>query len=176
MLGSLQPGDLAVTCSNSQTDEVQIVSLVALPSGTDIKFTDNEWSGTGWIAFDETTDYTIPVPSAVTPGQQILFIPGGGAIGSGGISNNPEQFFIYQGSIQADGGGFNLVWGSQTSTAGVWGTTADGGTLANNISALPSTLAGANIALGSAGTTVLGLQGPDEWNQGAAARRSADCL
>ncbi len=160
-LTGLQPGDVAVTCVNSTTDEVQIVSLVAIDSGSDLKFTDNEWSGTGWVDLNETNDYTIPVPGAgVTAGQEILFVPNGGLPGTGGISNGPEQLFIYQGSIQPDASSFGFVWGMQISNPAGWGTTADGGTLGNNISALPSALTGANIALVSANPTLWAYTGP----------------
>jgi MYXO-CTERM domain-containing protein len=160
-LTGLQPGDVAVTCVNSTTDEVQIVSLVAIDSGSDLKFSDNEWSGTGWVDLNETTDYAIPVPGAgVTAGEELLFVPGGGAKGTGGISNGPEQLFIYQGSIQPDASSFGFVWGMQISNPAGWGTTADGGTLGNNISALPSALTGANIALVSANPTFWAYTGP----------------
>jgi MYXO-CTERM domain-containing protein len=96
----------------------------------------------------------------VTAGQEILFVPNGGAPGSGGISNGPEQLFLYQGSIQADASSFGFVWGMQISNPAGWGTTADGGTLGNNISALPSALTGANIALLSANPTLWAYTGP----------------
>jgi hypothetical protein len=144
----LQPGDVAVTCSNSVTDTVQIVSLVALSAGTDLRYSDNEFTGTTFNA-DELADFSIigsldAGAPAYTPGDEISFVPNN-------VGNGPEQAFIYQGSLSADAASYNLLWGFQAGNGGAWGVPpqvdgdiADGGPAFANISALPASLATAN--------------------------------
>jgi MYXO-CTERM domain-containing protein len=144
----LQPGDVAVTCFNSNTDALQIVTLVDLEAGTDLRFTDREWTGTGFNT-GESVDVSVsgatPLP-ATAAGQEIPFNPGG-------IGNPDEQVFIYQGSVATSS--FTLLWGLQTlgnpptvdgSVDGSW---PEASSLGSNVSALPPTLTSDNVLLTS---------------------------
>src|SRR5882724_3860622 len=91
-LTTLQTGDVAVTCLNSATDALQIVTLVPLDVGVDLKFSDREWTGTAFNG-GETGDFQIlasldAATLSFAAGAEIPFNPGG-------INGGPEQVFIY---------------------------------------------------------------------------------
>lgn len=141
----LVPGDVAVTCINAATDTIQIVTLRALEAGTDLKFSDNELTAAGFNT-GETVDFSIlgsvdAATNAFAAGSVVSFTT---PVGSG-VNSSLDQAFIYQGTLAGDGGaGASLLWGLQFGNGGDWGTIADGGALANNVSLLPPALANAN--------------------------------
>src|SRR5580698_9713332 len=61
---NLQPGDLAITCFASDNDSLQIMPLVAIEDGTDVKYTDREATTDGVFNTGENVNVVIPVVGA----------------------------------------------------------------------------------------------------------------
>ncbi len=105
------PGDVAFVGFNSDgADNLALVALKELPSGTVLYFSDNEWNGTTWTDFNEST-FALTLTSTVSAGSLITIdaintaantvsnvgtvanVAGGG--GSRGLGNSGEQVYVY---------------------------------------------------------------------------------
>jgi VCBS repeat-containing protein len=105
------PGDVAFVGFNSDgADNLALVALKALPAGTVLYFSDNEWNGTGFNDFNEST-IALTLSSTVAAGGIIMLdnigtaaattsnvgtaasVAGGG--GNRGLANSGEQVYVY---------------------------------------------------------------------------------
>ncbi|MBI3232780.1 MAG: hypothetical protein HYZ42_01855 [Bacteroidetes bacterium] len=85
-------GDIAIIGYNyDDADELKIVVLVDVTSGTAISITDNGWNGTALATTEGTYTYTFA--SAVSKGTVISISPTSVAFSTSG-----DQIFIYQGA------------------------------------------------------------------------------
>ncbi len=141
------PGDIAFTGLNCDgNDNVAFAALVAIPAGSVISFTDNEWNGTGWADSNEngftwTATSAVPVGSIVTIDNVQLVGSGGassnfgalasiaGAGSNPGIGNNDEALWAFLGAY-ATPGAFLSVIGNDL-LAGVATTLANTGLVEN---------------------------------------------
>ena len=156
----LQPGDVAVTCMFTTNDQLQIVPLVSLDVGSDVKYTDREANAAGQFNTGENVDVVYPINS---PNDASTIIPAGTVLPfgptsvqpsfPGGLGDGTEQVFLYQGLIATVDGGApsdQLLWGMQVSPGGIWVATRDD---TNNLSELPTVLTGFNVSLASGTST-----------------------
>ncbi|MCE9591202.1 MAG: hypothetical protein K8S99_11835 [Planctomycetes bacterium] len=94
---TLSAGDVIITFYRADSpDSVSFVPLVALESGTVIKFTDigsNNTAGTSWRSLSETNVWTYTAASNIAAGTTID-VPGI----SGGIGDTGDQVFAFQGA------------------------------------------------------------------------------
>lgn len=105
------PGDVAFVGFNSDgADNLALVALKELPSGTVLYFSDNEWNGTTWADFNEGT-FALTLTSTVAAGAIITIdaignaantvsnvgtvanVAGGGS--NRGLGNSGEQVYVY---------------------------------------------------------------------------------
>jgi MYXO-CTERM domain-containing protein len=157
----LNSGDVAVTCVDTSGtdapnshDKIQLMPLVPLPVLTDenyrIQYTDMEADTDGNFSNDENVSG--------------LEINGGQRAGEpvtddkvDGLNTPNDQVFLFQGYIDELGAvnWGNLLWGFQISTDGGWASTPT-----SDVSALPTVLAQASVALKTNGNTVFAYTGP----------------
>ena len=157
----LQPGDVAVTCVDTtgigfNHDRIQVTPLVALPAVTDfhyrLEYTNYEADQSG--VFDEEI------------AQNVDYVDLGGARAAGetvpdlvsGLVGPNEQVFLFQGFLDDSTGMLSpgvLLWGFQMSLDGRWAAAPMDG-----VSALPTSLAFASVAVMSAGDAVFAYVGP----------------
>lgn len=77
--GAIGPGSIAFTGFNADgSDNLAFVALEALPLGTVIGFTDNEWTGSGWADNNEN-GFSLTLTSAVPAGTIVRLDSIGGA-------------------------------------------------------------------------------------------------
>jgi len=105
------PGDVAFVGFNADGDDnLALVALKALPSGTVLYFSDNEWNGTGWADFNESS-FALTLTANVAAGGIIAIDKIGSALsttsnvgtiasvtGGGtnrGIAGSGEQVYVY---------------------------------------------------------------------------------
>jgi len=88
---TLSPGDIAITGANMDNpDEISIVFLVDIESGTEIKFTDNGWKSDNTWRTGEGT-YTWAASSTYSTGDEIIIALSGPALAETG-----DQVIAYQ--------------------------------------------------------------------------------
>jgi Endonuclease I/Secretion system C-terminal sorting domain len=127
---TLTVGDIAVIGYNyDNPDEIKFVNLVDIASGTQIKFTDNGWTGTALSTTEGTDTWT--ASGAYAKGTVHTFL-----VASMAMSTSGDQIFVYQGTPTTP----TFIYGLSTTawvTAGISSTT----------SRLPSALTTGNSAL-----------------------------
>ncbi len=118
----LGPGDIAFTGFNADsTDNLAFVALVAIPAGTLIYFTDNEWNGSeiglgGAFIDDAESEFTWTAPAGgIAAGTVVLLNDVSGGISTSvgtaamtittntGISNTSDTVYAFVGGSQAPG-------------------------------------------------------------------------
>jgi hypothetical protein len=172
--GYLQPGDVAVTCvdttgTGTDQDRLQITPLVALPAVTNtadqIWYTDLEADQSGiFYDFDENWD-PVDIGGAKAAGEPVFDVV------SGLIGPN-EQVFLFQGYLDDSSGMLSpgvLLWGFQMSTDGGWGASP-----MDDVSALPTSLAFASVAVKSTGDGLWAYVGPTTGTRAALQAAIAD--
>jgi hypothetical protein len=88
----LQAGDLAITGFNMDNpDEFSIVFMVAIESGTEIRFTDNGWKADNTFRTGEGV-YIWTAEQDYTAGAEIIIVPTAMSLASDG-----DQILVYQG-------------------------------------------------------------------------------
>ncbi|MBP6977013.1 MAG: lamin tail domain-containing protein [Bacteroidales bacterium] len=93
---ALLPGDLVITGFNMDNpDEVSVVFMVAIESGTEIRFTDNGWKASGTFRTGEGID--IWVAGEDHPAGEEMLIP----ISDMALSSSGDQILVYQGTEEA---------------------------------------------------------------------------
>jgi len=124
---TLTAGDLAIVLVNMDNpDEVSVVALTTIASGTTINLTDNGWLSSGSFRSGEGTDsYTFT--SAATCGD-IISIP----VNNMALSASGDQVLIYQGTAASP----TFVTAINVEGSAVWQTNATN----SNTSALPTGL------------------------------------
>ncbi len=127
---TLTVGDIAVIGYNyDNPDEIKFVNLVDIASGTQIKFTDNGWTGTALSTTEGTDTWT--ASAAFTKGTVHTFL-----VTSMAMSTSGDQIFVYQGAATSPA----FIYGLSTTA---WIT----GTISSNTSRLPSALTTGSSAL-----------------------------
>lgn len=125
---TLSAGDVAVVLYNADNpDEVQLVLLAPIASGTSIYVTDHGWLSTGAFRANEGVD-TFTATSDMTCGD-IFSVSGGAGFA---LSASGDQALVFQGTIAAP----TFMTGFNNEGAAVWQTTATN----SNTSALPTGL------------------------------------
>ena len=131
----LTPGDIAIIGFNfDNPDQVAIAALAEIPSGTEIKFTDDGWQSSGSFRGSEGT-FTYTAATTIAAGTVVDIGISGPALSSSGDQvlayqgDNSSPTFIY--AINSDG------------SSGVWQSTATSAAT----SALPSGLTNGTDAI-----------------------------
>ena len=130
----LVPGDLAIILVNTDNpDEVRVVVLTTIASGTVIRLTDNGWLSTGVFRGGEGTD-VFTFTSGAACGD-IIAIPSS----SMSLSASGDQIIIYQGTSASP----SMITALNIEGPSVWQTNAT----SSNTSALPAGLTNGTNAI-----------------------------
>ena len=130
----LIPGDLAIILANTDNpDEVRVVALTTIASGTAIRLTDNGWFSTGSLRGGEGTD-TFTFTSGAACGD-IITIP----ISNMSLSASGDQIITYQGTPAYP----SMITALNIEGPSVWQTNAT----SSNTSALPTGLSNGTSAI-----------------------------
>ena len=160
LVQSLAPGDIVLTGMNtSAPDQVSFVPLVDLVAGSEIKFTDNAWTGTNLTTNEGVATFIVGA-SGIPAGTKIIadfsslaaptVSPNLGvltATGNFGLNTTGENLFVFQKLLTSP----QFVYGLTTASAFLTsGTTTTGNSF------LPSTLTEGTTAVQALGvpTTV----------------------
>lgn len=127
----LGPGDIAIIAHNfDDGDQLVFVALTEIAAGTNIKFTDNGWTGSAFASSEGVHSWT--ANASLPRGSVVTLQPSGMSLAVSG-----DQVFAFQGSLAAPA----LVYGLSTTP---WLTT---GSITNGSSYCPAVLQLANAAI-----------------------------
>lgn len=93
---ALVPGDIAITGFNMDNpDEISVVFLVDIATGTEIRFTDNGWKADGTFRTGEGTDIWV-AEMDYAAGEEVII-----TVSDMALSSSGDQVLVYQGSEEA---------------------------------------------------------------------------